>query len=221
MERPAKNPIRSVRDRALSGFFIENKDEASRSLARFYSSDRAQRYVFGDGGVSIRMGNTRQSGSALGFTFANYVEPKGKDLIPTRVDVMRLRSSGSSAPKKVRKLEYEQAFAGVDLEFEFSEAQLSQTITVRPSASVSAIDLSYSGVDHLKLLADGSLEVVFAGGNLRYSAPVCFERGLRGSAPIDCAYQMTGLRSFGLSLVGSRDAELALVVQSEIAATEE
>ncbi|MCB0345668.1 MAG: hypothetical protein KDD66_11160 [Bdellovibrionales bacterium] len=218
MDRPAKAPQRAVKNRVSKTFFFENTDPVTSSQARFYSSDMSQRYVFADGGVNIRLGEAREKGSALGFTFANYSQPQGQDLIPTRVDVMRLRSSKTVEAKRFRALSYQQAFNGIDVQFAIDADALSQTIAVRPSAKVSELEISYSGVEFLKLMADGSMEVVFDGGKLLYSKPSCSERGLRGSAPLDCAYQLTGLKTFGISIIGERDQELGLTIQSEILA---
>lgn len=216
LDAPAKQARRAIDRGSRNSYFIENA--ASGEQVRFFSADSKQRFGFAAGGVNIRLNSGSAGLQPIGFAFANFVEPQGQDLIAMPVEVSELGSGRSrSVPRRLRELRYEQAFNGVDAMFRLRGNRLEQTLVVRPGAEVSEIDFSYSGVEHLKLLANGSLEVIAGRASVRYAKPECSEQAPDGAEAAPCMYQMTGLRSFGIFLPAGRRPELALRVFSEIA----
>jgi Abnormal spindle-like microcephaly-assoc'd, ASPM-SPD-2-Hydin/Beta-propeller repeat len=73
------------------------------------------------------------------------------------------------------RVTYRGIYPGVDIAYYGNREQLEHDFIVAPNADYRLIRIRLNGQEHLKLQADGSLKVVFPGGNLSFGRPDVYQ----------------------------------------------
>ncbi len=118
------------------------------------------------------------------------------------------RRQWTSAPT-FGAVRYQGVYPGIDLVYYGNQRQLEYDFVVAPGADPGQIALAFTGA-RPRLEADGSLVLAHAEGELRFAAPVLYQRFLGVRLPVAGAFTVDGDR-VGFT-VGAYDRHRALVI---------
>jgi hypothetical protein len=113
------------------------------------------------------------------------------------------------------RVRYEQVYPGVDLVYYGSERQLEYDFVVAPGADPSAIVLSVTGVDRLRLSPEGDLVLEVRVGEIRQRRPVLYQERDGQRHAVDGRYVMIGKQEVGFR-VGPYDRSRPLIIDPVI-----
>lgn len=106
---------------------------------------------------------------------------------------------------------YHNVWPGIDLRVYGNGPNLEQEFVVRPGSDLSLVQVTYRGVDNLRIALDGSLEVATAFGTLRETKPQIFQQAGGKREAVDGKYLLTSSTSYSFD-VKSRDLSAELVI---------
>ena len=109
-----------------------------------------------------------------------------------------------------RRLVYENAWEGIDLEYLGFMDRLEFRLVVRPGARPAEITMA-TGAETLQLLDDGALVAARAGGELTLSAPIAYQETESGRVAVPVAYVPREEGRYGFAL-GGYDPARPLVI---------
>jgi hypothetical protein len=98
------------------------------------------------------------------------------------------------------KVKYAAAYPGVDLVYYGQSRQLEYDFVVAPGADPTAITLSFEGIDHIDVDAQGDLVLSTAGGSLRFQKPIVYQEEDGRWQSIAGSYVRTGPHQAGFRL---------------------
>jgi hypothetical protein len=105
---------------------------------------------------------------------------------------------------------YRDVYAGVDVRYGGSGADLKSEYVVRPGADPSGIRLRYQGADRLEVNEDGSLAIQVGRHSLRETPPVIYQERGGARQRVEGGFQVNGdIVSF---VVGGYDRSLPLII---------
>src|SRR5207248_11794960 len=86
------------------------------------------------------------------------------------------------------RVEYKSVYAGVDLVYYGNPQKLEYDLVVAPGANASAIQVEYTGVESLRVDADGDLVLQTSAGELRQKRPVAYQEMATGRVEVEVGY---------------------------------
>lgn len=101
---------------------------------------------------------------------------------------------------------YKNVLPGIDWHFSTASGALKTEFIVSPGADASAIRFEFSGTSDLRILPDGSFEMVGTTGHISDSKPTATQ----GTSPVDADFQLVG--SELQFLLGNYDPQRTLVI---------
>src|SRR5438067_1936409 len=113
--------------------------------------------------------------------------------------------------KTFARVRYESIHPGIDLVFYGTQHALEYDVVVRPGADPRTIDLQISGVEQLKLAADGSLQLFTPSGQIDFRKPVAYQRIDGKRRDVDARYVLRDRKRIGFR-VGRYDAHFPLII---------
>lgn len=111
------------------------------------------------------------------------------------------------------RVAYRSVYPGIDVIYYGTDAQLEYDFVVQPGADPRAIRLRFRGADHVRLTADGALEVQSGDAQLMQKRPVVYQQDPRTGArqAVDARYEV-GANGMVRMQLGPYRAELPLVI---------
>lgn len=203
---------------ALGGLaFLENGGRLPDEVG-FTVDGRDRTFFFGEDAVTIALHDpTRpQLGRwtmRLAFEGARSVAPVAADPRPGVTNIFRgPRDAWRTGLRSYGRLVWPELWPGIDLVWRAEDGALKWECDVRPGADASAIRFSLTGAASLALRDDGALAASTPLGEFVDAAPVAWQPGARGDAPVAAKFDLdprTG--ALGIAL-GAYDAARPLVI---------
>jgi hypothetical protein len=223
------------------GHFTENLGQVRNEDVRFYLSSANIRVGFAAGTVLLAVvEHTDQKPDAPPpFGFDKYVAPD--DPVAARGVLVRISFTNShiaepegrgelsfmnnyflgNDPSKwltdvhnYREVVYEDLYDGIDLVYGVKDGHLKYEFHVNPGADPAQIEMTYEGIDRLRLDSDGAVIASTTVGDVKDLAPVSYQ----GKDEINCPFLVRGPTSFGFACEG-RDDSRALVIDPLVYST--
>jgi hypothetical protein len=91
-------------------------------------------------------------------------------------------------------VKYEGVYPGIDVTYYSRERKLEYDFVVAPRASADRIGLRVEGADKIATSADGSLVLSTAAGEVRWQAPVAYQKSGERRVPVKARYRVAGNR---------------------------
>ncbi|HLL22192.1 MAG TPA: hypothetical protein VK427_08670, partial [Kofleriaceae bacterium] len=115
------------------------------------------------------------------------------------------------------EVRYDDVYPGIDVVYYGKQRQLEYDFVVAPGSSPDRIALAFTGVDRMRIEADGSLVLTQPGGDLRWAPPVLYQRIGGTRRPVTGAYRIVeGKVGFA---VGKYDRSRPLVIDPVLYST--
>ncbi len=169
--------------------------------------------AFSAGSVALAL---PASGRTVGMRFTGTEGPAafaGLDPLPGKISYFLGADSSSwrSDVPTFGGLVLRELYPGVDLRFEGTESALKGTFVLAPGAEPDRVLWRYSGVDAVRRLPFGALELVAGGLTLQETAPVAWQDRGSERVPVAVDYRLADDGSVGFS-IGDHDPALPLVI---------
>ena len=196
--------------------FTANLGQAG-AAAQFVASGSGYGLALGTGGAAVSLSqgaSTAPDVVSMNLVGANpSASVSGLDPLPGKVNYF-LGADPSQWRTNVPtfgKVQYQDAYPGIDLIYYGNQGQLEYDFVVSPGANPSQIAISYPGATSLALDPGGNLVVGTAGGSLVVDRPVVYQQvgGLNQSVPGAFVIGSGGEVSFSL---GAYNHDLALTI---------
>ncbi len=137
----------------------------------------------------------------LGFK-KNFIEMSGSKLSQASAD-------------SYRKVVYKEVYAGIDLKVYSSGEYLKYDFIVAPGASTGSIKIDYQGVDRVRMLPGGMLEIVLSNGMVREMRPYAYQIIDGQQVSVPCQFQVKE-NQVSFALPAGYDSSRELVIDPKL-----
>jgi hypothetical protein len=166
-----------------------------------------------DNGVALTVRNAGARPSRVAMQFGNGVTPPtGEAPLAGRANYLLGRDATdwrTNIPTFGR-VQYKDAFEGIDLVFYGQDHQLEYDVVVAPGADPRAARITFDGAESLRVDRDGSLRLAVNGRELRYSQPIAYQETGGTQTSVAARYELEG-RTVSFE-VGEYDRSHTLVI---------
>jgi hypothetical protein len=141
----------------------------------------------------------------------------GVDRLPGEVNYLQGndRSQWHTHIPTYARVEYQEVYPGVNLDYYSNQGQLEYDFVVAPGANPAGIALSFQGADQVAIDAQGDLVLQSAGRQFSFPKPVLYQEVNGHRQTVPGGYVFTGARQVGFA-VGSYNAGLPLVIDPRL-----
>jgi hypothetical protein len=113
------------------------------------------------------------------------------------------------------KVEYNELYPGISLDFYGNDRELEHDFQISPGADPSQIKLTVQGASSLRVRPDGDLSISTAGGMIEFRKPVAYQTSAKGRTSVPATFDVTPDNEIRFEL-GEYDHSQVLVIDPVI-----